>query len=139
MEDREIIQTKGKGKNHWCAGVLRQGGKLIYYFPVESGHVSYWFEYEITNEYLNVLQTDEERFYFLFALMHHTHQLQPHPTKKMRNEIFNTILLADKTTVSKYLTKNDGRRYAHGGISSLVGKFMDWKSNLPQPDNWFRI
>ncbi|WP_341366105.1 DUF6357 family protein [Yoonia sp. BS5-3] len=136
MSETELIPTKGKPG--WCAGVVRVDGKLMYSFPVASGHIDRSFSFEITNDHLQILQEDEERFYFLFAVMHETHQLPPYPTEKMREEIFDTILFANKATVSKFLTHQDARHLAHGGVSNIVRLTLGWEGNLPQPDNWFK-
>lgn len=136
MLENGFIPTKGEGG--WCAGVVHEDGKLMYHFPVASGHADLSFKFEITDDHLQVLQEDEERFYFLFAVMHETHQLPPYPTENARAEIFDTILFASKATVSKFLTNQDARHHAHGGVSNLVRQFMSWGSDLPQPDNWFK-
>lgn len=127
MTDEEFIPFKGKSKGTWCAWVARKNGRLLYHFPVDSGFASLLFEYEITKEHLFALQTDEERFYLLFAVMHDTHQLAPKPTATMCAEIFDTVLLAENCMLSEFLADADGSLRTlgvHCNIWELADKLM---------------
>ncbi|WP_370399753.1 hypothetical protein [Sulfitobacter sp. JB4-11] len=119
MKDDDFIPTMGKGKGTWCAGVARRGGKLLYCFPVASSFADHWFEYKITDAHLRVLQSDEERFFLLFAAMHDTHQLKPHPPAKVVAHIFDTILLAKREAVLEFVADEGDSLKAHGVHRSI--------------------
>ena len=56
--------------------VTKQGDQLTYHLPVESGFASVRFTFAITADHPAVLKTDDERYYFLFAVLHRRYQIQ---------------------------------------------------------------
>ena len=56
--------------------VTKQGDQLTYHLPVESGFASVRFIFAITADHPAVLKTDDERYYFLFAVLHRRYQIQ---------------------------------------------------------------
>ncbi|WP_158822659.1 hypothetical protein [Granulicella sp. S156] len=116
--------------------VIQRDGALLYYLPVESGHMSLSFEFPISREHYQVLSEDEERYYFLFSALHHPFQLAQ--TRLSAGEVtgyFSLILLDDKAEVETFLTQKD--RESNGAISNLVQIFFGRNASDMREGKWF--
>ena len=133
LSDEQRVETIG-GQG-WGPRVYRDGDALMYHFPVESSFVSHSFSFEISHDHLHVLQTNRERFYLLYAALHHPHQLPPRPDEAERRAYADTILLGDEETVATFLdAKNEE---ANGAVTSLLRQYFESEESRPQQGSWF--
>ena len=115
--------------------VTEQSDQLIYHLPVERGFASLEFTFVITPEQLAVLKTDEERYYFLFAVLHQWYQpLHPGYGPKT-NRHFDTVLFGTVPDVERLLNAQDAK--SNGAVSNLVRITMGREQQPMRNGNWF--
>ncbi|MCP1308531.1 hypothetical protein [Paenibacillus tyrfis] len=132
MSERTLLQRKP-----YAPIVVERDGILIYYLPVESGFVSYHFEFQISEDHFHVLRDDEERYYFLFSALHHPFQLAATRLSDAEvNEYFDLVLFGDRALVENFLTEKD--RESNGAISNLVRILCERDQKEMMAGNWFR-
>jgi hypothetical protein len=116
--------------------VIEREGALVYYLPVESGHMSLSFEFPVSHEHYQMLCDDEERYYFLFSALHHPFQLaQTRLSAEDVTRYFALILFGDKAEVEAFLTGKDHE--SNGAISNLVHLFLDRDAREMREGKWF--
>ncbi|MBT0959311.1 hypothetical protein IV417_18125 [Alphaproteobacteria bacterium KMM 3653] len=117
--DAIILQMGG-----WSPVVHRRGAQLFYEMPVASGHADRHFSFEIKARDLAVLEQDAERYWCLYAALHHPYQLKETELgPAMRAKYFETILHGTPKQAEAFLTQLD-HGAAKGAISNLVSICM---------------
>ncbi|MGS0891531.1 hypothetical protein ACVBGC_03070 [Burkholderia stagnalis] len=116
--------------------VIERDGQLLYRIDIESGHASFFREFPIESDAVRVLRDDVERYYFLFAALHHPYQLSAtNLSDAERERYFNIILFADRDDVEAFLTQLD--RAGNGAVSNLLRIFTRADLGLLRAGRWF--
>lgn len=110
-------------KQAWEPSVTRhRNGGLVYRLPVESGFASKFVKLKITDEHLSILQSDDERFYFLFAFLHWLFQRYPMTDHQTAENHLEAILLSPKNEVEELLNRVDAE--SNGAVSHFAKQKM---------------
>lgn len=115
--------------------VTKQGDQLTYHLPVESGFASLLFTFPITEDELAVLKADEERYYFLFAILHRRYQMQNPASAPKADRHFDLVLFGDTPDVEKLLNLQDAE--SNGAVSNLIRIKMGREQEPMRNGNWF--
>ncbi|MCK0097894.1 DUF6357 family protein [Qipengyuania sp. S6317L1] len=110
-------------------------GRLIYHLPVESGFASRSFELKITDEHLSILKSDDERFTFLFALLHWLFQRDPMTDHQKAENHLETILLSPNNEVEELLNRVDAQ--SNGAVSHFAQQKMGRHGERLGNGTWF--
>ena len=116
--------------------VTKQGEQLIYHLPVESGFASLLFTFVISDKHLSVLKTDNERYYFLFAVLHRRYQMKNPASAPKADRHFDLILLGDIPDVERLLNLEDTE--GNGAVSNLIQSRMGRKEAPMRSGHWFK-
>lgn len=119
----------------WEPVVEVNDGALIYCVPVACGHFEKQFNFEISNEEFDVLKSDEERRYFLYAVLHYRYQALSISTALQPHYGFEQILFGNVEEVERFLSSEDIK--SNGSVSNLVGIFMQREQKPMQAGKWF--
>ena len=121
----------------WGPRVLRSEGRLVYEIYVASGHADREERLPIAERHAQVLSTDPERYWFLFAALHHPYQLiETRLNADRLSEYLDTILLAEPAVVEVFLTDLD-HGSANGALSNLLRIFVDADYARMRAGHWF--
>ncbi|QQK04251.1 hypothetical protein JFN94_23045 [Burkholderia anthina] len=116
--------------------VIERDGRLVYRIHIESGHASFHREFPVDPDAVRVLRDDAERYYFLFAALHHPYQLRATNLSDTECErYFGTILFADRDAVEAFMTECD--RAANGAVANLLRIFTQADYRQLRAGRWF--
>ncbi|RXV69534.1 hypothetical protein D1006_31335 [Burkholderia stabilis] len=116
--------------------VIERDGRLLYRIDIESGHASFHREFPVDRDAVRVLRDDAERYYFLFAALHHPYQLRAtNLSDAERERYFSTILFAGRDEVEAFLTQLD--RGSNGAVSNLLRIFTQADYGQLRAGRWF--
>jgi len=115
--------------------VTEQGDQLTYHLPVESGFASLLFTFAITAEELAVLKTNEERYYFLFAILHRQYQMKNPRTAPKVDKHFDLVLFGNIPDVERLLNLRNSE--GNGAVSNLVRITMKRDLEPMRNGKWF--
>jgi hypothetical protein len=115
--------------------VTKQGNQLAYHLPVESGFASLLFTFAITADHLAVLRADEERYYFLFAVLHRRYQMQNPASAPKADRHFDLVLFGDIPDVERLLNLQDAE--GNGAVSNLIRITMGREPGPMRSGHWF--
>lgn len=132
MTTEEKVVLERKPYEPW---VTKQGDQLTYHLPVESGIASLLFTFEITADELAVLNADEERYYFLFAILHQRYQMQNPASAPKADRHFDLMLFGDIPDVERWLNLRDAE--GNGAVSNLIRITMGRNQEPMRRGNWF--
>ncbi len=116
--------------------VTKLGDQLTYHLPVESGFASLQFSFAITTDELAVLRDDEERFYFLFAILHRQYQMQNPTSAPKTDRHFDLVLFGNIPDVERLLNLHDKK--SNGAVSNLIRITMGRDIEPMQNGQWFK-
>ena len=120
----------------WEPVVKNEGGKLIYHMPVACGHFDKQFKFSISVQEFEVLKADEERRYFLYALLHSQYQSCPMTGTVKTDDSFRDVLLGSEKSVEQLLSAHDaGSNFA---VSNLVRILMKREQQPMIEGCWFK-
>lgn len=108
---------------------------MTYHLPVESGFRSLMFTFVITADQLAVLEADEERYYFLFAILHRRYQMQSPAFAPKTDRHFDLVLFGAVAEVERLLNLEDAE--GHGAVSNLIRITMGRDQQRMRNGNWF--
>ncbi|MDR6501948.1 hypothetical protein J2785_005128 [Burkholderia ambifaria] len=116
--------------------VIERDGRLLYRIDIESGHASFYREFPVEPDAVRVLRDDAERYYFLFAALHHPYQLRAtNLSDAERERYFSTILFAGRDEVEAFLAQLD--RDSNGAVSNLLRIFTRADHGQLRAGRWF--
>ncbi|VBB13507.1 hypothetical protein [Burkholderia stabilis] len=116
--------------------VIERDGGLLYRIDIESGHASFHREFPVEPDAVRVLRDDAERYFFLFAALHHPYQLRATSLSDAERErYFGTILFAGSDEVGAFLTRLD--RGSNGAVSNLLRIFTQADYAQLRAGRWF--
>lgn len=133
MPNPETVFTK----QAWEPYVTKDRDRgLVYRLPVESGFASKFVKLKISDEHLSILQSDDERFYFLFAFLHWLFQRCPMTDHQTAENHLETILLSPKNEVEELLNRVDAE--SNGAVSNFLQ--LKWSESSSQINQgvWFK-
>ncbi|HHS93751.1 MAG TPA: hypothetical protein ENK63_00190 [Rhodobacterales bacterium] len=115
--------------------VTEQGDQLIYHLPVDRGHTAIEFTFVITPDQLAILKSDEERYYFLFAVLHQWYQ-EMHPGYGPKADPhFGIVLHGTETAVENLLNVRNAK--SNGAVSNLIRMNMGRAPEPVEAGRWF--
>ena len=117
--------------------VTREGEKLTYHLPVESGPISKMFTFEITEDEFTILDADTPRFYFLFALLHEKYQFVLPADGTGYDKLFPRVLLGTGREVEALLNHSDAA--SNGAIANHVADRLGYDYDALREGEWFQI
>ncbi|MDN7429312.1 hypothetical protein [Burkholderia sp. AU45388] len=118
--------------------VIEQDGCLLYRIYIESGHASFYRDFPVDLEVVRVLRDAAERYYFLFAALHHPYQLSAtNLSDAERGRYFSTILFAGRDEVEAFMTALD--RASNGAVANLPRIFTQADYRQPREGRWFGV
>jgi hypothetical protein len=116
--------------------VIERDGRLLYRIDIESGHASFHRDFPVDSDALRVLSDDAERYYFLFAALHHPYQLSAtNLSDAERERYFSTILFAGRDEVEAFMTACD--RASNGAVANLLRIFTQADYRQLREGRWF--
>ncbi|MDR8031118.1 hypothetical protein KPA93_09625 [Burkholderia cenocepacia] len=116
--------------------VIEQDGRLLYRIHIESGHASFDRDFPVEPDAVRVLRDDAERYYFLFAALHHPYQLSAtNLSDAERERYFGTILFAGRDEVEAFMTECD--RASNGAVANLLSIFTQADYRQLREGRWF--
>lgn len=116
--------------------VIERAGRLLYRIFIESGHASFCRDFPVEPDAVRVLRDDAERYYFLFAALHHPYQLSAtNLSDAERARYFSTILFAGRDEVEAFMTELD--RASHGALANLLRIFTQADYRQLRAGRWF--
>ncbi|VWB91966.1 hypothetical protein BLA13014_04276 [Burkholderia aenigmatica] len=116
--------------------VIERDGGLLYRIYIESGHASFYRDFPVDPDAVRVLSDDAERFYFLFAALHHPYQLSAtNLSDTERERYFGTILFAGRDDVEAFMTELD--RASNGAVANLLRIFTQADYRQLRAGRWF--
>ncbi|WP_396330893.1 hypothetical protein [Burkholderia anthina] len=116
--------------------VIERDGRLLYRIDIESGHASFYREFPVDPDAVRVLRDDAERYYFLFAALHHPYQLRAtNLSDAERERYFRTILFADRDAVEAFMTACD--RASNGAVANLLRILTQADCRQLRAGRWF--
>ncbi|NTX29923.1 hypothetical protein HT746_22855 [Burkholderia pyrrocinia] len=116
--------------------VIERDGRLPYRIGIESGHASCYREFPVEPDAVRVLRDDAERYYFLFAALHHPYRLRAtNLSDAERERYFSTILFAGRDDVEAFLTQLD--RGSNGAVANLPRIFTKADYGQLRTGRWF--
>lgn len=117
--------------------VLRRGGGPLWEMHVASGFADRVVELPLSEADLGVLRSDEERYWFLFAALHHPYQLsETHLDDAELARWCQAVLHAPRAQTEDFLTRLDHGR-AGGAISNLLRIFTGADTARLRDGHWF--
>ena len=120
----------------WAPIVIEQDGCLLYRIYIESGHASFHRDFPVEPDAVRVLRDDAERYYFLFAALHHPYQLSAtNLSDAERERYFSTILFAGRDEVEAFMTALD--RASNGAVANLLRIFTQADYRQLRAGRWF--
>ncbi|MBT2131512.1 hypothetical protein [Aliiroseovarius lamellibrachiae] len=128
----EKVVLERKPYEPWVA---KQGDQLTYHLPVESGFASLLFTFAITADHLAVLKADDERYYFLFAVLHRRYQMQNPASAPKVDRHFDRVLFGDIPDVERLLNLQDAE--GNGAVSNLIRITMGREQAPMLSGQWF--
>jgi len=128
----ETVVLERKPYEPW---VTEQDDHLTYHLPVESGFASLLFKFSITSDQLTILEADEERYYFLFAVLHRRYQMQNPASAPNTDRHFNLILFPPTSEVERLLNLEDAE--GNGAVSNLIRITMGRDQKKMRNGSWF--
>ena len=118
--------------------VIEQDGRLLYRIHIESGHASFYRDFPVEPDAVHVLRDDAERYYFLFAALHHPYQLsETNLSDAERERYFSTILFAGRDAVEAFMTDRD--RASNGAVANLLRIFTQADYRQLRDGRWFGV
>ncbi|CAB3746633.1 hypothetical protein B7G54_34515 [Burkholderia puraquae] len=118
--------------------VTERDGRLRYRIYIESGHASFYRDFPVEPDAVRVLRDDAERYYFLFAALHHPYQLSAtNLSDAERERTFSTILFAGRDEVEAFMTELD--RASNGAVANLLRIFTQADYRQLRAGRWFDI
>ena len=120
----------------WEPVVLAEEDTLIYSMPVACGFIHKFFRFQISLEELHILKVDEERRYFLYAILHHRYQSRPSSNTLQSDHHFKQILFGRKNEVENMLSLQDVE--SNGAVSNLVRVYMGRDQKSMMAGRWFQ-
>ncbi|MBN3843785.1 hypothetical protein [Burkholderia sp. Ac-20349] len=116
--------------------VIERDGGLLYRINIESGHASFYRDFPVDPDAVRVLSDDAERFYFLYAALHHPYQLSAtNLSDTERERYFSTILFAGRDDVEAFMTELD--RASNGAVANLLRIFTQADYRQLRAGRWF--
>ncbi|HDR9771519.1 TPA: hypothetical protein QDC27_007070 [Burkholderia cepacia ATCC 25416] len=116
--------------------VTEHDGRLLYRICIESGHASFHRDFPVEPDAVRVLRDDAERYYFLFAALHHPCQLSAtNLSDAERERYFRTILFAGRDEVEAFMTALD--RASNGAVANLLRIFTQADYRQLRAGRWF--
>ena len=131
-EDGNTFLFKEKS---WEPVVEVSDGALIYNMPVACGHFDKQFKFQISNEEFDVLKSDEERRYFLYAVLHARYQSISISTALQPHFGFEQILFGSIEKVERFLSSEDAK--SNGAVSNLVRVYLKRDQKPMLAGEWF--
>ncbi len=119
----------------WEPVVEVSNGALIYCMPVACGHFDKQFKFQISHEEFDILKSDEERRYFLYAVLHYRYQPISISTALQPHYGFEQILFGSEEKVERFLSSEDAK--SKGAVSNLVRLYMKRDQKLMRAGKWF--
>lgn len=120
----------------WEPVVEVNDGALIYCMPVGCGHFDKQFKFQISNEEFDILKSDEERRYFLYAVLHYRYQPISTSTALQPHYGFEQILFGFVEEVERFLSSEDAK--SNGAVSNLVRSYMKRDQEPMRSGHWFQ-
>ncbi|MCF2904784.1 hypothetical protein L0666_07275 [Octadecabacter sp. CECT 8868] len=119
----------------WEPVVKIQADTLIYHMPVANGHFDKHFEFSISVDEFEVLKADEERRYFLYALLHSKYQSRLMSETLRTDDFFHDILFGHKERIEQLLSLHDAE--SNFAVSNLVHILMNREQQPMIEGRWF--
>lgn len=116
--------------------VTLRSEEFVYHLPVDCSVVTKVFPFVITKRHLSILETDPERFYFLFALLHHAYQMRNLAAAPDTDANFDRILFEPEPKVEKFLDQADA--VSNGAISAHVSRLTARDLGSLGQGQWFK-
>jgi len=133
----EPAQVLLEARDAYAPRVLRRGGGPLWEMYVASGFADRVVELPVSEADLGVLRADGERYWFLFAALHHPYQLtQTYLDDAELARWCQAILHAPRAQTESFLTRLDHGR-ANGAISNLLRIFVDADTARLRDGHWF--
>jgi hypothetical protein len=117
-----IKKTHVFREKSWEPIVEIDGEALVYQMPVACGHFDKSFRFRLDPAEFEILKADEERRYFLYALLHSQYQSKQMTASILTDESFQKVLLDDKNAVEELLSTQD--EASNRAVSNLVRILM---------------
>ncbi|WP_175870212.1 hypothetical protein [Burkholderia sp. BCC0397] len=118
--------------------VIEQDGRLLYRIDIESGHASFYRDFPVEPDAVRVLRDDAERYYFLFAALHHPYQSSAtNLPDAERERYFSTILFAGHDAVDAFMTERD--RASNGAVANVLRLFTQADYRQLREGRWFGV
>lgn len=119
----------------WTPQIIWRDCGAVLCVPVESGFASYHPEFEITPEQAEILRTDIDRYFFLFAVLHErVQQAQGRMARMEANTVITHVLSSPRPVLERSLEIWD--REAKGGLSNMVRIGLDRAGEPDQDWGW---
>ncbi|KZL03016.1 hypothetical protein PsAD14_05205 [Pseudovibrio sp. Ad14] len=131
LESAYIFKEKS-----WEPVVECAGDTLIYSMPVSSGFHDKNFKFLISREEFEVLKRDEERRYFLYAVLHSRYQMHPPCSDLLVDHYIQLILLGVVPEVERLLSLRDAE--SNGAVSSLAQNYLGRDLKFLKKGFWFK-
>ena len=131
MSDDLIFKRDG-----WVPRVVKTGNGFALEVPVASGHAQYTCTFALTAAQVDILQDDEERYYFLYAALHHPLQRgADRMSEAAAQGVIATVLEGNRDAVEQALTKQDHQ--SNGAVSNLVRICLKRDQAPMRAGRWF--
>lgn len=119
----------------WQPLVFDQAEGLVLHVPIESGFLGFNLTFAILPADLAVLREDDERYYLLFAYLHHVYQMRSRVACPVQDPLIARILHGPQEEVAALLTATD--RDSNGAVANLASKYLDRDYKSFRAGRWF--
>ncbi len=123
-------------ENSWEPIVECDGNNLMYSVPVACGHFDKTLRFSISQEEFEVLKCDEERRYFLYAVLHCHYQSRPRAQAPQVDPHIQQVLFGTISEVEKLMCLRDAEH--NGAVSNLVRVYMGRDQSAMRSGRWFK-
>lgn len=133
------VQVLLEARGAYAPRVLSRGDGPLWEMYVASGFADRICELAITEADLAVLAADEERYWFLFAALHHPYQLtETYLGDAELARWCRVILHGSRPETEAFLTRLDYGR-ANGAVSNLLRIFCGAEAARLRAGSWFGL
>ena len=123
----------------WEPVVEIESNGLIYAMPVACGHFDRVFRFAISESEFEILKSDAERRYFLYAVLHSRYQTKQKAAEvagTLQNDShFQRILFGSVEDVVNLLNLRDAE--SNGAVSNLAGTLLGREQQTMRDGSWF--
>lgn len=118
----------------WQPRLVQTATGIVFHMPVESGFASWYIAIDVSTAQAQVLVQDTDRCHFLWAALHHPHQLG----KLSRDEIevyLDQILMGTRAEAEAFLSRLDAA--SNRAVSNHVRITLERDQAALIAGNWF--